>query len=324
MLLSKIKILLDRTEPSNRLHVLVLDPETHCYLNAKISTPEEIANRNYKDMLNAFMIFRVDFCDAFNAAKSNDKFRKNSESFKDISFLWKNSPKEVVDEYERVFRDFKKLKPKKLSFINCYPHVRQESKNERNNISELFCNNKETENPGIMDHNYLSNNLISQHYGQINACVNNNDLNSRPETGQFGNSEVLTNLSDGTTYLASQPQYGGPEPGNVETILDKAYVDPNDLNSLLLEAIQFGNSGGLNIYNLSEPWNFETTHNNTIENSEVMVDNINYFIPQPHYLLSDNAAYNTRGTGTSFNSDHEYDDTSKSIIQPSNPYHKKL
>jgi hypothetical protein len=108
--LSKIKILLDRTEPSERLHVLVLDRETHCYLNVKISLPEEFVNRKYKDILNAYMIFRIDFCNAFNVAKTNEKFRKNSGSFKDTSSLWKISPKEVTDVYEQIFSRYKELK----------------------------------------------------------------------------------------------------------------------------------------------------------------------------------------------------------------------
>jgi hypothetical protein len=171
--LSKIKIILDRTEPSNRLHVLALDRETHCYLSAKISSPEEIIDRNidrsYKDILNPYMLFRIDFRDAFNAAKSIEQFRKNSEPFKDTSLLWKISPKEVTREYEQVFTNYKNLKPKKLNFIDCHP---QKNKNK----------NKEFENsPVVIMNQDNTNDLISQQNVIQHFPSENINLNSLPK-----------------------------------------------------------------------------------------------------------------------------------------------
>jgi hypothetical protein len=280
--MEEIKILLDKTDISNRLYVLVLDGKTHCYLHVKISYAEELVNRNYKNILNAFMIFRIDCCGAFNEAKSNERFRKNYRSFKDTSFLWKISPKEVTDVYELVFTDFKKLKPKILNFITCYP---QENKSENNNEPEF-------ENSEAI---YDQNNIF------------------QPETE---NSGIITNrdeLSDRIDCLTSQSRYDEPEFDNSEIILDQINNNTNDLNSQP-ETIQFGNtevSG--NLYNLSDEYlipqyepEFDNSatalvcNNNTndlisetnhFENSGFMVDNIDYFAPQLQY---DNA-YNNLG-----------------------------
>lgn len=269
-----IKILLDNTEPSNRLHVLALDSDTHCYLNVKISLAGELVNRNYKDILNAFMIFRIDFCEAFSEAKSNDKFRKNSGSFKNISFLWKISPKDVTDVYEQVFIEFKKLKPKKLSFITCYPQENKSSELEfgnseftydQVNLRNIF--QSEIENPEIIqDQNYLSDNincLTSQSQydePELEAIldIDNSNTNDMNPTIQFENTEVL----DNNIYNLSNdliPQ--GPEFDNSETTLDQF-----NINDLISETNQF-------------------------ESSEVIFNNIDY-IPQLQYLSSDNAAYN--------------------------------
>ncbi|RGB41876.1 hypothetical protein C1646_684702 [Rhizophagus diaphanus] len=279
--MAKIKILLDKTEPSKRLHVLALDSETHCYLNVKISFAEELVNRNYKDILNAFMIFRIDFCDAFNEAKSNEKFRKKLGSFKNTSFLWKISPKDVTDVYEQVFTEFKKLKPKKLSFITCYP---QESKSR-----ELNFENSEVT------------------YNQVNQVNLRNNI-FLPETENPVIMQDQDYLSDNINCSTSQSQYDEPELDNSETLLDIDNSNTNDLNS----TIQFGNTEvSDNIYNLSgesnylipqgpEFDNFETTldqfninmisETNQFDSSEVT--NIDYNIPQLQYLSCDNAAYN--------------------------------
>ncbi|CAB4428852.1 unnamed protein product [Rhizophagus irregularis] len=295
--MAKIKILLDKTEPSKRLHVLALDSDTHCYLNVKISLAVELVNRNYKDILNAFMIFRIDFCDAFSEAKSNEKFRKNLGSFKDTSFLWKISPKDVTDVYEQVFTEFKKLKPKKLSFITCYP---QESKSR-----ELDFGNSEVT------------------YDQVN--LRNNIFLSETE-----NPEIMQDqdyLSDNINCSTSQSQYDEPELDNSEAILDIDNSNTNDLNS----TIQFGNTEvSDNLYSLSgesnylipqgpEFDNFETTldqfninninmisETNQFDSSEVT--NIDYNIPQLQYLSSDNAAYNM-----AYNLGCEYFDSSRSM-----------
>lgn len=138
-MLSKVKILLDRTEPSNRLHVLALDLETQSYLSIKISSPEEIIERdikrNYKDILNAYMLFMIDFQTAFKAAKkSNKQFRSNSKSFKKPLLFWGSSPSEVTDEYKRIFQNYKKLKPKVRDFIPFRP---KENANKNNDQPEL-------------------------------------------------------------------------------------------------------------------------------------------------------------------------------------------
>lgn len=138
-MLSKVKILLDRTEPSNRLYVLALDLETQSYLSIKISSPEEIIERdikrNYKDILNAYMLFMIDFQTAFKAAKkSNKQFRCNSKSFKKPLLFWGSSPSEVTDEYKRIFQNYKKLKPKIRDFI---PFCPKECANKNNDQPKL-------------------------------------------------------------------------------------------------------------------------------------------------------------------------------------------
>ncbi|CAB4486446.1 unnamed protein product [Rhizophagus irregularis] len=346
MSLTKLKILLDKTEPSNRLHVLALDSEAHCYLNVKISLAEELVNRNYKDILNAYMIFRIDFCDAFSEAKSNEKFRKNSGSFKDTSFLWKISPKEVTDIYEQIFTEFKKLKPKKLSFIACYP---QKNKSESNNEPKFenpeitlnqvnLRNNKndinfrpETKNPEIIicQDNLSDRNksiVIQYSTSDDDFTYNNNepirfdssDLISRPGTVQYRNSGVRGNLSDNISYLISQSLSVN---NSTEVILSQANTCNNTKDLYFqLETNQFENSGVLNnnLYNLSDGTNYLSQYdalefdssetifdqvslcNSTIENSEVMVDNINWF----DFQSSDNvAAYNNiEENGSCFNS----------------------
>lgn len=335
--LSKIKILLDRTEPSKRLHVLVLDRDTHCYLSVKISSPEELVNRNYKDILNAFMIFRIDFCDSFNVAKSNEKFRKNSNSFKDTSFLWKISPEEVTDVYEQVFTEFKKLKPKKLSFITCYP---QKNKSESNNEPEFestsnqvnLRNNKndvifqpETKNPEIIiRHDNLSDrnkSNVIQYPSSSDVIYSNNELirfdnSDSIETVQYRNSGVRDNLSDNISCMISQSLSVS---NSIETILSQVNMCNNAKGLYFqLGTNQFENSGVFNnLYNLHDGTNdlpqydelgFDNSEaifdqvslcNNTIENSEVSVDNINCF----DFQSSDNfVAYNTGENGSYLNS----------------------
>ena len=118
--LKTVKILLDK-ESSSRLQVLILVPTKHVYLSIKISSPEEIidrnVDRNYIDMLNGYMIFRIDFYDAFNVASLYEHFRANSGSISEPSLLWKIFPSEITDEYYRVFENYKKLKPKPFNFV---------------------------------------------------------------------------------------------------------------------------------------------------------------------------------------------------------------
>ncbi|RIA88151.1 hypothetical protein C1645_256459 [Glomus cerebriforme] len=121
-----MQILLHTKDPSNRHYVLVLAFETHTFFKIKISSPEEIIERsikrNYKRPLkNAYMVFMIDCSEAFKAAKSEKRFRQNSNCFKDFSSLWKNSPKEVKDEYELVFTKYKELKPISQNFFAFHP-----------------------------------------------------------------------------------------------------------------------------------------------------------------------------------------------------------
>src|SRR5687767_3195663 len=119
--LFKVSVFLD--ESSLPKQTLILDHKFNRFLNVRISTAKEIydrsINRNYKDILNPYMIFNIDFCNEFNIAKSNKGFLKQfSYSTKDVSYLWENSPKEVKDEYEKVFIGFKNLKPKVKKFVH--------------------------------------------------------------------------------------------------------------------------------------------------------------------------------------------------------------
>src|SRR6266540_3143072 len=124
-------ISLHTRDPSKRLHVLVLNTDANTFLKVKISSPKEVlergSKRKYKNYLkNAFMIFKIDCCDALDTVKKNKKnkeFRQYSESFGDSSFLWNNSPKEVKDEYEKVFIDYRKLIPKDFIIIPYNPET---------------------------------------------------------------------------------------------------------------------------------------------------------------------------------------------------------
>src|SRR5579871_2419156 len=98
-----LQVFLHTKDPSERLHVLALELKSHTFFIIKISSPEEIIERsierNYKNPLkNAYMIFMIDCSEAFKVAKSEKKFRQNSECFKDVPLLWNISPKEVKDE----------------------------------------------------------------------------------------------------------------------------------------------------------------------------------------------------------------------------------
>ncbi|CAB5121822.1 hypothetical protein RhiirA5_450245 [Rhizophagus irregularis] len=130
--MTSLQILLHTTDPSNRLYVIVLDLESHTFFKVKISSPQEIIDRSierkYKSPLkNAYMIFMTDCSEAFKDAKSEKKFRQNSECFKNFSSLWNISPQEVKDEYERVFNSYRKLKPISQTFFEFHP---------QNNVAE--------------------------------------------------------------------------------------------------------------------------------------------------------------------------------------------
>lgn len=112
-------IYLDENGPSK--NILVLDHKYNKFLSIKISTAREIYDRNYRDILNSYMIFSIDCCAGFNLAKSNKNYKQFSYSPKDISLLWENSPKDVKDEYEKIYIGFKNFKPKVKKFVMCDP-----------------------------------------------------------------------------------------------------------------------------------------------------------------------------------------------------------
>lgn len=123
--LSKVKILLD-SENSEGLHLVILDCESRKYMSAKIFSAEEHVKRgnerNYKSPLkNSYMLFRNDIIETWNLAKQTKKFRKYPESFKDISLLWSNLPKNGIEIYEQIYIDYKELFPKFEEFIQFSP-----------------------------------------------------------------------------------------------------------------------------------------------------------------------------------------------------------
>ncbi|GBC06661.1 hypothetical protein RclHR1_00070028 [Rhizophagus clarus] len=144
-------------ELSSQLYVLVLNLETNVFFKIKVSSPHEIIERGierkYKSPLkNAYMIFMTDCSKAFKAAKSEKKFRQNSECFKDFSSLWKKSPKEVKDEYERVFENYKNLNKdqnenKPFHFVHCNPHEPTASSSTPQQTFTVDDNLLEVENP---------------------------------------------------------------------------------------------------------------------------------------------------------------------------------
>ncbi|CAI2163413.1 15676_t:CDS:2 [Funneliformis geosporum] len=127
--LSKLKYVLDDKSP----YVFILDLQTQLFLNIKISSPEEIMRREYKDLKNGYMIFMINSREAFNAAvKTNKKLRQIAD-FKKPPSLWRNSPKEVKAVYEKVFMGYKKLMPKIHSFVQYLPQDRTNEENENDN-----------------------------------------------------------------------------------------------------------------------------------------------------------------------------------------------
>lgn len=143
----KVKILLDSDELLKRLHFVVLDPETRRYMSVKISSAEEQVERgnerNYKSPLkNSYMLFRNDIIDTWNLAKETKKFRKYPESFKDISLLWSNLPKNVIEIYEQTYTNYKKLIPKFKEFVP-YAHQEENEENMDEDIVETGTENTE-------------------------------------------------------------------------------------------------------------------------------------------------------------------------------------
>ncbi|CAB5121968.1 hypothetical protein RhiirA5_471610 [Rhizophagus irregularis] len=238
-MVSKVKILLDRTEPSNRLHVIALDLESQSYLSIKISSPEEIIERdikrNYKDILNAYMLFMIDFQTAFKATKkSNKQFRSNSKSFKKPLLFWETSPSEVTDEYKRIFKNYKKLKPKARDFIPFRPKESASKNNDQPQFENL---------------------------DQDNSLNNMNNFNPQPETIQSENFEINQNNSP-NNFL--QPEF-------IQN-LSSDYV--NFIYNNIREnenLIQIDQDNSFNAINQISP--LETIH---FENFEVLLDQNNY------------------------------------------------
>ncbi|GBC06659.1 hypothetical protein RclHR1_00070026 [Rhizophagus clarus] len=167
-----LQILLHTKDPSNRLYVLVLELNSYTFFKIKISSPQEIIDRSierkYKSALkNAYMIFMTDCSEAFKTAKSEKKFRQNSEHFKDFSLLWNNSPKEVKDEYDRVYKMLKRNNF--LQFVHYNP---QNGNNEP-------ITNSQISQPAAEDNS--ANDSISE----ATAC--NDGLNSYSAVNNVGN-----------------------------------------------------------------------------------------------------------------------------------------
>ncbi len=206
-----VTILLDKNHRSERPHILALDYTTQKFLSVKISSSEELydrsINRNYVDILNPFMIFYIDFCEAFNLEKSKKNFKSFSESFKNIPYLWEISPKEIKDTYEQVFFGFKNLKPKIKKFVSYNP---QKSNNE--NFSKSF----EEPEPDVFQeiilgqHNIPNKlNLVSQpsllnfEVNNIQKTFNGENFNKSPKESE---TEEIINIPNSLTNLVSQPE----------------------------------------------------------------------------------------------------------------------
>jgi hypothetical protein len=166
--MTSLQILLHTTDPSNRPHVLVLDLKSHTFFKIKISSPQEIIDRSierkYKSPLkNVYMIFMTDCSEAFKVAKSEKKFRQNSECFKDFPSLWNISPKEVKDEYERVFNSYRKLKPISQTFLEFHP---------QNNVAESLVG-QDKSSPTFFEF-HSQNNVGESLVGQDKSHLLNN------------------------------------------------------------------------------------------------------------------------------------------------------
>ncbi|CAB4428856.1 unnamed protein product [Rhizophagus irregularis] len=284
-MLSKVKILLDRTEPSNRLHVLALDLETQSYLSIKISSPEEIIERNYKDILNAYMLFMIDFQTAFKAAKkSNKQFRSNSKSFKKPLLFWGSSPSEVTDEYKRIFQNYKKLKPKVRDFIPFRPKVNANKNNDQpelekdqdkspNDINSLTPQPEAIQSDNLeIDQNNSPNDFLQHEfirnpsfdyfdsvYNDENLDQDNsfNSANGQPETIHFESFENSSGQNSYIDYINLQ----------LETIPENAYL-----------TINIGENE--NLFYLDQDDSSDNTHNLILqpqfENFEATFQNDNY------------------------------------------------
>ncbi|GES78203.1 hypothetical protein GLOIN_2v1049188 [Rhizophagus clarus] len=175
---AKVSIFLDESGPSKQ--ILVLDHKCNRFINIKISTAKELHDRNYKDILNSYMIFSIDCCSGFNLAKSNKNFKPFSYTPRDIPILWAKSPKDVKDEYEKVFIGFKNLKPKAIKFVQ-YNHL---EKNENESFINKLPNEieyKQIEPSMTVNNIYQSEDLHSDvnaffSYMEENGIAPNSDF----------------------------------------------------------------------------------------------------------------------------------------------------
>ncbi|PKC17824.1 hypothetical protein RhiirA5_405403 [Rhizophagus irregularis] len=172
-------IFLDENGPSK--NIFVLDHIYNKFLCFKISTAKEIYDRNYKDILNSYMIFNIDCCAGFNSTKSNKNYKQFSYSPKDVPILWENSPKDVKDEYEKVFIDFKNFKIKDKKFVTYNPLEKKVYKRKTKVKNSGDQHNNNTIPPNLVDSifNYKEENGIipnldpdhSEYYSLYNSSI---------------------------------------------------------------------------------------------------------------------------------------------------------
>jgi hypothetical protein len=181
----QVSVFLDESRLPKR--TLILDHKFNRFLNVRVSTAKEIydrsIDRNYKDILNPYMVFNIDFCNEFNIAKSNKNFLKQfSYSSKDVPYLWDNSPKEVKGEYEKVFAGFKNLKPKVKKFVLYNPRL-----NENFNEPEICENFKEPEiNEPKINEDFNGSEINENFNGpEINLDFNGPEINENVGTDQL-------------------------------------------------------------------------------------------------------------------------------------------
>jgi hypothetical protein len=252
--LSKVKILLDSEDSKGGLYFVVLDNDTRRYMSVKISTPEEIiergTSRNYKNTLkNSFMLCRNDIVDAWNIAKETKKFRKYPASFKDISLIWSRLPQNIIDIYDQIFINYKRLIPKFAEFVSYAPQ--EENTNE--NIMEMRAETTE-------EFNLVTEEIINGTENWILGSHSDDNSNTmiNSETGAEITEEFIENL------IILDSQYIHPD-NNLTTAIDSVETAEEFINGaedLILESQYIPSfSNYAPIQSSSDPMNPMEIHN---------------------------------------------------------------
>ncbi|RIA88138.1 hypothetical protein C1645_877594 [Glomus cerebriforme] len=276
--MSEIQIFLNTEDISNRLYVVALASKTHTFFNIKISSPEEIIRKYKNSLRNAYMIFKLDYNEAFKIAKSEINFRKNSRCFKNFSLIWKIAPKKVKDEYQQVFENYKDLKPINQNFITYnYQENTLIIKNPKVQDYSLNNTNSFTPQPKViqlenfevtLDQNNSSNNFFQSEVIRYPLSSDNIDfINNNIEDNIHLDVIQFENSSNNISNLVYQP----------ETVQFEALLGQEYKNNFIPDSVYLTRSLGV-FSALSTEGNFYLDQNNLQNNFICRPEDINFEI----------------------------------------------